>query len=409
MSSRLFQRVREQNGMTYSIYSYLSTSVNSGMLTIYAGMNPLQANTVFDLIIDEINKLKNNGITKKEFIVPTYYKNFACKCGDCRTPCCGGWSVTVSMSEYFNLLSLDCSEELRHKINCALCINNGDSESAYARLTPSWLGTCHLQREDGLCAVHAECGEWSLPNICRVYPRCARDGEVLRLCCSSSCEKTVELFMEQKEPMDFERASFALDAYMDDGMTEDEFAKQMEYVKILQNRQISVENRLFELYKYMFGKELSKDVSERINALKVILDYYEAHSDSIAAICEKYEMIKNQGKLKEAIDALEQKYPDFEILVEHLLVNHVFYSAFPMGEKRISEEGAFWALCVVYSLTKLFAAVAIFEADDADIKVLISDAVSAFYRLCEHSAFAYNSMVLLKRAGYLSEECIKPM
>ncbi len=68
MSSRLFQRVREQNGMTYSIYSYLSTSVNSGMLTIYAGMNPLQANTVFDLIIDEINKLKNNGITKKEFI-----------------------------------------------------------------------------------------------------------------------------------------------------------------------------------------------------------------------------------------------------------------------------------------------------------------------------------------------------
>ena len=68
MSSRLFQRVREQNGMTYSIYSYLSTSVNSGMLTIYAGMNPMQANTVFDLIIDEINKLKNNGITEKEFI-----------------------------------------------------------------------------------------------------------------------------------------------------------------------------------------------------------------------------------------------------------------------------------------------------------------------------------------------------
>lgn len=68
MSSRLFQRVREQNGMTYSIYSYLATSVNSGMLTIYAGMNPMQANTVFDLIVDEINKLKSNGITEKEFI-----------------------------------------------------------------------------------------------------------------------------------------------------------------------------------------------------------------------------------------------------------------------------------------------------------------------------------------------------
>ena len=68
MSSRLFQRVREQNGMTYSIYSYLSTSVNSGLLTIYAGMNPMQANKVFDLVVDEINKIKDKGITEKEFV-----------------------------------------------------------------------------------------------------------------------------------------------------------------------------------------------------------------------------------------------------------------------------------------------------------------------------------------------------
>ncbi|MBE7093041.1 MAG: insulinase family protein [Clostridiales bacterium] len=68
MSSRLFQRVREQNGMTYSIYSYLSTSVNSGMLTIYAGMNPSQSIDVFELIVDEANKMLDKGITEKEFI-----------------------------------------------------------------------------------------------------------------------------------------------------------------------------------------------------------------------------------------------------------------------------------------------------------------------------------------------------
>lgn len=68
MSSRLFQRVREQNGMTYSIYSYLSTSVNNGMLTIYAGMNPNQSIDVFNLIVDEANKLLTDGITKKEFV-----------------------------------------------------------------------------------------------------------------------------------------------------------------------------------------------------------------------------------------------------------------------------------------------------------------------------------------------------
>ncbi len=68
MSSRLFQRVREQNGMTYAIYSYLCTNVNSGMLSIYAGMNPNQACDVLALIKDEMDKMRAKGMTEKEFI-----------------------------------------------------------------------------------------------------------------------------------------------------------------------------------------------------------------------------------------------------------------------------------------------------------------------------------------------------
>ncbi len=68
MSSRLFQRVREQNGMTYAIYAYLSTAVNSGMLSIYAGMNLSQAPKVLELIKDEADKLIRDGITQKEFV-----------------------------------------------------------------------------------------------------------------------------------------------------------------------------------------------------------------------------------------------------------------------------------------------------------------------------------------------------
>ncbi len=346
-------------------------------------------------------------ITEKEFIVPSYYKNFSCKCGDCRTPCCCGWSVTVSMREYFELLSLECSNELRRKINCALHVIDGASENEYARLTPSWLGTCHLQREDGLCAVHAECGEWALPNICRVYPRCARSGDVLRLCCSSSCEKTVELFMEQKEPITFEVSELANDAYVDDGMTKEGFDRQKEYVKILQNRALSMPQRLEELYKYMFGKTLPEDACIDLEPLSPIIEYYKDNSDNVSQLCEKYEKIKADGELERAINELERIYPDLEILIEHLIVNHVFYSAFPIGEKRISEENSFFALCVVYALTKIFAATALYGNQSDDTNVIVSNALSAFYRLCEHSSFAYNCTVLLRRAGYLSEECIR--
>ncbi len=66
MSSRLFQKVREQNGMTYSIYAYLSSNVNSGMVNVYAGMNASQAPRVFELILGEIESLIKNGVTQKE-------------------------------------------------------------------------------------------------------------------------------------------------------------------------------------------------------------------------------------------------------------------------------------------------------------------------------------------------------
>lgn len=67
MSSRLFQRVREQNGLTYSIYSYPSLNTNSGVFTIYAGMSPNQTMKVYELIMDEIGILKEKGVTDQEF------------------------------------------------------------------------------------------------------------------------------------------------------------------------------------------------------------------------------------------------------------------------------------------------------------------------------------------------------
>ena len=40
MSSRLFQEIREQRGLAYSIYSYYNTYSDSGMLGVYMGVAP---------------------------------------------------------------------------------------------------------------------------------------------------------------------------------------------------------------------------------------------------------------------------------------------------------------------------------------------------------------------------------
>ncbi len=66
MSSRLFQKIREEKGLVYSIYSYPSSYKNTGLFTIYAGMNPEHLDSVLAMVVDEIKDLKKNGLSKDD-------------------------------------------------------------------------------------------------------------------------------------------------------------------------------------------------------------------------------------------------------------------------------------------------------------------------------------------------------
>lgn len=66
MSSRLFQKIREEMGLVYSIYSYPSSYKNAGSFTIYAGMNPEQLKLVINLIMEEVENLVVRGIEQNE-------------------------------------------------------------------------------------------------------------------------------------------------------------------------------------------------------------------------------------------------------------------------------------------------------------------------------------------------------
>ena len=67
MSSRLFQRIREDLGMAYSIYSYPNTYKGVGTFGIYAGVSPKNAETVLQEIRSELKKFVEEGVTEKEF------------------------------------------------------------------------------------------------------------------------------------------------------------------------------------------------------------------------------------------------------------------------------------------------------------------------------------------------------
>lgn len=66
MSSRLFQKIREERGLAYSVFSYPSSYIDSGLFTIYAGMKPSELKSVLGIILNEINELKENSISEEE-------------------------------------------------------------------------------------------------------------------------------------------------------------------------------------------------------------------------------------------------------------------------------------------------------------------------------------------------------
>ena len=66
MSSRLFQEVREKNGLCYTIYSYNEFTFDTGSFEIYTGVEPSNINKAIDSITDVIKEFLNDKITDEE-------------------------------------------------------------------------------------------------------------------------------------------------------------------------------------------------------------------------------------------------------------------------------------------------------------------------------------------------------
>ena len=66
MSSRLFQTIREERGLAYSIYSEVSPFRDTGALSVYAGCSADKASEVLSLTLSELSRLKNQAVSETE-------------------------------------------------------------------------------------------------------------------------------------------------------------------------------------------------------------------------------------------------------------------------------------------------------------------------------------------------------
>ncbi|HET9776420.1 MAG TPA: pitrilysin family protein [Gemmatimonadaceae bacterium] len=66
MSSRLFQRIREELGLAYAVYSFQSFHEDAGMHGVYVGTTPDSARAAVDAINEELEKLASHGLSEDD-------------------------------------------------------------------------------------------------------------------------------------------------------------------------------------------------------------------------------------------------------------------------------------------------------------------------------------------------------
>jgi len=66
MSSRLFQEIREKNGLAYSVYTYNQYYLSGGLTSTYIGTNLESYEKAIEITLLEFKKLRENGVTEEE-------------------------------------------------------------------------------------------------------------------------------------------------------------------------------------------------------------------------------------------------------------------------------------------------------------------------------------------------------
>jgi predicted Zn-dependent peptidase len=67
-SSRLFQAVREERGLAYSVYSFAGQYADTGQIGLYVGTRPDKVGEAMDVVADELGALRERGVTEEELV-----------------------------------------------------------------------------------------------------------------------------------------------------------------------------------------------------------------------------------------------------------------------------------------------------------------------------------------------------
>ena len=167
-------------------------------------------------------------------IVPNYYSKFNCISGACRHNCCIGWEIDID--EDTARFYQDYSGPMAKRLQTDIDFSTDPSHFILGKHE-----RCPFLNDENLCDIIIEMGEAHICQICTDHPRFhnelpGRMESGLGLC----CEEAARVILSQKDSI-----TYQVSGDPSDGDVEDEIiAYRDEVLAILQNRSLSIEERI---------------------------------------------------------------------------------------------------------------------------------------------------------------------
>lgn len=141
-------------------------------------------------------------------LMPAYYKDFHCLMGDCQNSCCAGWKIEFNKKDYLAIkrgVEVSRDEELQKRCTRSVARLRGrEHDGLFAEFPMNEADRCGFLQEDGLCALQLSCGEKTLPEVCKVFPRVPhRTLAAQEYSLSPACEGMLRLLWDLPEGVDF--------------------------------------------------------------------------------------------------------------------------------------------------------------------------------------------------------------
>ncbi|WP_318615788.1 flagellin lysine-N-methylase [Sporosarcina sp. YIM B06819] len=389
----------------------------------------------------------------REIILPEYMTQFQCIGSACEDTCCAGWKVTVDKETYKKYKGTK-NPEMKTLLNENVKRNrSGNSDDLYAKIKMNNSGDCTLLDEDHLCKIQKELGPDFLSNTCAVYPRNLNlVDNVVEKSATLSCPEVARLVLLNEKGIDFiqdvepsNTKGFLKKHSMSKEQQELFWNLRIFTIRTLQNRNISIENRLIilGLFYRKFDKLSSEGKSEKVLLLmqefessiddESLLDSIKQLPGNISfqvSMCkslleyrlsssitsQRYvdclnEMVKGLGidieffeddinqRYKEAYEVDYKPFIDkHEYILENYLVNYVFTNLFPFDKKTVTD--SFAILIINFSMIKLHL-IGMAKYHNGLNNDLVIKLVQSYSKTIDHNnAYLKNVENLLKGHGY---------